>query len=221
MARFNFEDADNYGAQKNNYFSLKDDRDTAVIRFLYNDINDITGVATHEIEVDGKRMDVECLRAYNEPVDKCPLCADGYKVNAKMFIPVYDENSKESKIWTRGKTFFNKLSGLCMRHKPLVSTPFEVERHGKKGDTSTSYEMYPLTADGAKIEDFPEIEAEGVAFQSKTFEELNYYLDTRKFPEDVKSRTETRNQARPVSRGREMPATPIRRRPTYNNEDNF
>lgn len=229
MARFNFEDADNYGAQKNNYFSLKDDRDTAIIRFLYNDINDITGVATHEIEVDGKRIDVECLRAYNEPVDNCPLCAAGYKVNAKMFIPVYDENSKESKIWTRGKTFFNKLSGLCMRHKPLVATPFEIERHGKKGDTSTSYELYPMTADNAKIEDFPEIEAEGVAFQSKTFEELNYFLDTGLFPEEVKnrtdsktsSRTDTRGQARPASRGREMPATPIRRRPTYNNEDTF
>jgi hypothetical protein len=225
MARFSFNEADNYGAQKNTYFSLKDNGDTAKIRFLYNDIDDVQGVATHEIEVDGKRMDVECLRAYNEPVDNCPLCKAGYKVNAKIFIPVYDINSKESKIWTRGKSFFPKLSSLTSRYKPLVATPFEIERVGKKGDTSTTYETYPMQTDNARIEDFPEISAEGTCFQSKTFEELNYFLDTGLFPDEVKNRAETRQdnrtQTRPAPRGREMPATPIRRRPNYDEEDSF
>ena len=38
MARFNMQESENYGASKNNYFALKDDKDTAIIRFLYNDI---------------------------------------------------------------------------------------------------------------------------------------------------------------------------------------
>ena len=223
--RFGINESDNYGTGKSNYFSLKDDKDTAVIRFLYNDINDVEGVACHSVEVDGKRMDVECLRAYNEPLSKCPLCEAGYKVDAQLFIPVYDENAKESKIWTRGKTFFSKLSSLCSRYNPLVSTPFEVERNGKKGDTNTTYEVYPLTADNARIEDFPEIKADDVAFQCKTFDELTTYLQTGNFGDNkVLERNNVRNnmpQRQSAPAQREMPATPVRRRPQYNNEDTF
>ena len=218
MARFNMQESENYGASKNNYFALKDDRDTAIIRFLYNDINDIEGVAVHEVEVNGKRMDVECLRAYNEPLHKCPLCEAGYKVNAKLFIPVYDENSKESKIWTRGRTFFQKLSSLCARNNPLVSTPFEVERIGKKGDTNTSYETYPMQRDNSRIEDFPEIKAEGIAFEVKTYEELKTYLDTGTFGESV-DRNERRQST--ASSQRDVTSAPIRRRPNYSNEESF
>lgn len=222
MSRFNFQEAENYGAVKSNYFNLKDDGDTARIRFLINDLNDVEGVATHEVQVGDKRIDVECLRAYNEPVDKCPLCAAGMKVNAKLFVPVYDIGSKESKIWTRGRTFFNKLSSLCARYNPLVATPFEVERVGKKGDTNTTYETYPMQSDNARIEDFPEINAEGTCFQVKTYEELQNYLQTGDFEDN---RPINRSNQTPVrqSAQREMPVNqPIRRRPTsYSEEDNF
>ena len=225
MSRFSFEESENYGAVKNNYFSLKDDGDTAKIRFLLNNINDLQGVAVHEVQVGDKKIDVECLRSYNELINNCPLCAANYKQNAKLFIPIYDEGSKESKIWTRGRTFFNKISSLCSRYSPLVATPFEVERVGKKGDTNTTYETYPLQSDNAKIEDFPEIKAEGTCFKVKTYKELEDYLKTGMFSDENQSRSNntrfeefaTRQPAR-----REMPVNqPIRRRPTYNEEDNF
>lgn len=220
MSRFNFEQADNYGAAKNNYFSLKDDGDTATIRFLYNDINDVEGVAVHEVEVGDKKIDVECLRNYNEPVDNCPLCAAGYKQNAKLFIPVYDEGSKESKIWTRGRTFFNKLSSLCSRYNPLVATPFEIERVGKKGDQNTTYETYPKQSDNARIQDFPEISAEGTCFQVKTFEEMQKFLNTGMFDTDQVQRTSRQSSGtRQVER--QVTNQPVRRRPTYSEEDSF
>lgn len=225
MARFSYSEAENYGAPKSNYFSLKDDGDTAKIRFLINDINDLEGVAVHEVQVGDRTMDVECLRAYNEPVDKCPLCAANYKQNAKLFIPVYDEGSKESKIWTRGRTFFKKLSSLAARFNPLVSTLFEVERIGKKGDTSTDYQCFNLKTDGSTVTDFPEVNAEGTCFQTKTYEELQNYLQTGMFEtEQVARGTRQAGNTQAVERRtqREMPATPVRRRPTYNNEeDNF
>lgn len=223
MARFNMQEAENYGAVKNNYFSLKDDGDTAIIRFLYNDINDVEGVSTHEVELpDGKKMDVECLRAYNEPLHKCPLCEAGYKVNAKLFIPIYDVSSKESKIWTRGRTFFQKLSSLCSRYSPLVSMPFEIERCGKKGDTNTTYETYPTQSDNAMIEDFPEIKAEGLVFQVKTAEEMRTYLETGAFEdEQVPVRNERQQPRQSVRNNRETSARPMRRRPAYDNEDSF
>ena len=229
MARFSYEESEFYGAPKSNYFSLKDDGDTARVRFLINDLRDLMGVSVHEVQVGDRRIDVECLRAYNEPVEKCPLCAANYPTNAKLFIPVYDEGSKESKIWTRGRTFFNKMSSLCARYNPLVSTIFEVERIGKKGDTSTTYETYAQGTDNARIEDFPEIKADEVAFQVKNIDEMNYYLDTGSFPENNQNRARTNEQPQRTSRQnttytrqqRETPATPVRRRPTYSEEDNF
>ena len=222
MARFSYEEADNYGAPKSNYFSLKDDGDTAKIRFLLNNLNDLMGVSTHEVQVGDRKIDVECLRTYDEPVDKCPLCAAEYKVNAKLYIPVYDEGSKESKIWTRGKSFFNKMSSLCARYKPLVGTPFDVERVGKKGDTNTTYETYPMQTDNSRIEDFPEVEIENVAFQVKTAEEMNYYLDTGSFPENNNNSSRaTRTEGVTRRTTRETPVAPVRRRPSYNEEDNF
>lgn len=229
MARFSYEESEFYGAPKSNYFSLKDDGDTAKIRFLINDLRDLMGVSVHEVQVGDRRIDVECLRAYNEPIEKCPLCAAEYKVNAKLFIPIYDEGSKESKIWTRGKSFFNKMSSLCARYNPLVSTPIEIERVGKAGDKNTTYETYPGQPDNLRITDFPEVEIENVAFQVKSADEMNYFLDTGSFPENNQDRRGNNEHPQRASRQsasynrqqRETPATPVRRRPTYSEEDNF
>lgn len=221
MSRFSFEEAENYGAQKSNYFNLKDDGDTGKIRILINTLDDLKGVAIHEIQVGDKKIDVECLRSYNEPLEKCPFCEAGIKQNAKLFIPIYDLASKESKIWTRGKKFFGKISSLCSRYKPLVSMPFEVERIGKKGDTSTDYQFYPLEKDNAQITDFEEINAEGICFQVKTAEEMQYYLENGMFPEEIQARN-MQNQQRSIQRqvNREMP---VRRRPVNygSEEDSF
>lgn len=226
MARFSMNEADKYGAQKNNFFGLADDGDTANVRFLINEIDDLYGVATHEIQVGDRKIDVECLRAYNEPVENCPLCAAQYRVNAKLFIPVYDMDSKESKIWTRGKTFFSRMSNLCAKFSPLVGTPVQIVRNGKKGDTSTTYDMWPDSArsDNSRVEDFPEINAEGTAFQTKSFEDLQYFLKNGVFPEDVQNATAVTRRSAPQTRqtvGRETPATPIRRRPSTNDEESF
>ena len=223
MARFSYEESENYGSSKSNFFTLKDDKDIKVIRFLYNDMNDISGVSCHEVKVGDKTIDVECLRAYNEPVSKCPLCEAEYRTKAMLFVPVYDVEEKETKIWSRGKKFFDKLSSLCSRYRPLVGTPFEVERNGKKGDTSTTYEMFPLKSDDSRIEDFPEINPEGTAFQVKTYEELKEYLRTGQFPttQNSNNHTDRSNYERESRYQRETPATPTRRRPQYNEEDNF
>ncbi len=186
MAKFNASELDNYGGQGGGaFFALKNDKDIANIRFMYESLEDVEGYAVHEIEVDGKKRYVNCLRTYNEPVDKCPLCAAKYRVLAKLFVLVYDIDADEVKIWDRGRTFYSKLSSLCARYNPLVSTPFEVERNGKKGDTNTTYETYPLESDNTTLTDLPEApELLGGLILDKTAEELNYYLDNGVFEED-------------------------------------
>lgn len=219
MARFNAHEADNYGGQGGGgFFALKNDKDTATVRFMYNDINDIEGYAVHEIEVDGKKRYVNCLREYNQPVDACPLCAAKYRVLAKLFIHVYDEESQEVKVWDRGKTFFSKLSSLCARYNPLVSTPFEIERNGKKGDTGTTYETFALDSDDTTLADLPEVpELLGTLILDKTYEELEFFLDNDFFEEDdAEQSPPPRNPGRDRKSSKNEPEAPTRRRTPAN-----
>ena len=187
MARFNVNEAENYGGQGGGgFFSLKNDKDVATVRFMYNTIDDVEGYSVHEIEVNGKKRYVNCLREYNQPLNDCPLCAAGFRVIAKLFVILYDVESEEIKIWDRGKTFFSKLSSLCARYNPLVSTPFEIERNGKKGDSKTTYETYALDTDDVTLEDLPEVpELLGTLILDKSYEELEFFLANGYFEEDV------------------------------------
>ena len=213
MARFSYAERDNYAGGVNTFFTLKDDKDTARVRFLLNDLNDMKGVTCHEVEVGGKRIDVECLRNYEDPVENCPLCNAGYRPSAKLFIPLYNEDAKASQIWVRGRKFFDRLSSLCSRFNPLVATSFEIERNGKAGDTNTTYEIYSGKTDGARVTDYPEMNAEGTAFEARSFDDLANFVATGKFGDRQSSNTQHQQSERQV---------PVRRRPTnYNAEDSF
>lgn len=179
MAVFGVNDVDNYGSNGSaGFFSLKDDKDSAVARFMYETVDDIELMAVHEVNVDGKKRYVDCLRTYNEPVDNCPFCAAKMRVYAKIFIPMYDEDTGEVKVWDRGKTFVSKLSSLASRYQPLVSTLFEIERNGKRGDKNTTYETYPLNTDEVTLADLPELPVIlGGLVLDKSFDEMNFYLD--------------------------------------------
>ena len=194
MARFSAHEADNYGGQGNgSFFGLKNHKDVASVRFMYNTLEDIEGYAVHEVEVDGKKRYVNCLRGYNEPVDNCPFCAARMKVIAKLFLILYDVDADEVKIWDRGKTFFSKMSSLCARYNPLVSTIFEVERNGKPNDPKTTYETYQVESDDLQLEDLPEApEILGGLVLDKSYDDMEYYLDNGDFPMTEDEEPQTR-----------------------------
>ena len=90
MGTFNMNEADNYGAQSGSFFTLKDDKDVAQVRFLYNSVDDVQGYAVHRVQVGDKERYVNCLRAYNEPLDKCPFCEAQLKVVHRLFIKLFN-----------------------------------------------------------------------------------------------------------------------------------
>lgn len=215
MARFSYNEAENYGGNGGHgFFSLANDGDVAKVRFMYDKLEDIEGYAVHQIEVDGKKRYVNCLREYGRPVDDCPLCKKGMFVNAKLFIPVYEVESGQVKIWERGKKFFGKMAGLCSRYaskENLVSHVFEIERHGKKGDTQTTYEIFDCEKDDTALEDLPEAPTiVGGLVLDKNKDELQYFVDYNEFPDS--------NNDNRKSRSDEMP---IRRRTPSTSEDSF
>lgn len=219
MAKFTADQADNYGGQGSGaFFGLKDDKDTAVVRFMYNSMEDVEGYSVHEVEVGGKKRYVNCPRSYNDPMDMCPLCAAKYKVIAKIFVPLFDVDANEIKVWDRGKTFLSKLSSLCARYNPLVATPFEIERNGKKGDTNTTYETFALEKDETTFEDLPEIpELLGTLILDKSAEDMEYFLDNGDFPkdDDEKEAAPARNPEKDKRAGAtKTSAAPTRRTPS-------
>ena len=217
MARFKIDEAKNYGTGGNSiFFSLKEDKDSAKVRFLLNDINDLYGVSCHEVEDNGNRIDVECLRAYNEPIDKCPLCAAGYQPIAKLFIPLYNVELQKTQVWSRGKTYFERMGGLCAHYNPLVGTECEIERRGAKGDTNTVYNIYTHNSDDKKISDFPSITLENNAFFVKSFDEMHNYVKTGSFSNQVVQRSTPQ-----VNSNNNQRQIPIRRVPTANDEEIF
>lgn len=186
MARFGVADADKYGGQGGaGYFSLKDDGDVAQVRFLFDSIEDVEGFAVHEVELDGKKRYVNCLKEYGQPVDVCPFCAAKMFTQVKYFIPLYNEEQGKIQTWERGKQFGKKLSSLCARYPHLVSHLFEIERNGKSGDQKTTYEVYPVDGgEPASLEDFDVPEVLGTLVLDKSADELQFYLDNGCFPNE-------------------------------------
>lgn len=194
MARFSYEDADLYGGNsggsKTNFLSLKNDGDKAYVHLLGNDMNDFPGYAVHKVQIGDKYRYVNCLREAGAPITDCPFCAlgksdtDTSKVLAKLFIPVYDCDADDVKIWERGKQFFRTLASYCSHNPNVSEIVTEIERCGKAGDTATTYNLYPTREeDNFKMEniadDMPKIL--GDVILDKTKAEMEQFIKTGKF----------------------------------------
>lgn len=186
MAKININKAGQYQQQggASEFFALKDDGDSARVRFLYAcpDGSDIDYFLVHEVEIDGKKRYVSCNAVDDEgrmhPQD-CPLCQSGNKPKEKLFLQLVDlDDGGKLKIWERGKNFVQKIVTYLNRYGALVEQPFDIERRGKKGDTSTTYELFALAKDGKTIDDFPEKQnLEGSYIIKATIDDMYNILD--------------------------------------------
>lgn len=215
--RFNAETIDKYGGHGGaGYFSLKNDKDVARVRFLYNNADDIEGYAVHQVEIDGKKRYVNCLREYNQPIDDCPFCKAKKFQTAKLFIPLYNEDEGKVQVWERGKKFFAKMSGICARYgskRPIVQMAFDVERNGKPGSTDTVYEIYP-TDDVADVtlDDYDMPEVLGSIVLDKSADDMEFYLENNYFPPEDGDRPVRRSARQEESDEEEAPRHSVRRR---------
>ncbi len=135
------------------WFGLKQDRETAQIRFLYNTIEDVYFDVVHEVNVNGRNRTISCLNSRGDNIDGCPMCKAGYQQKVLLYIPVYDYRDKKVKIWTRSKNFLSQIQGLMMRNNPLSGTIFEIMRNGAPRDSKTTYLIQPIAMnDGTTVE---------------------------------------------------------------------
>lgn len=229
--RINMSDVDKYGGNGGGgFFSLKNNHDTARVRFLYNNIDDVNNhsvYGVHELEVNGKKRAVNCLREYGDPIDNCPFCKKGLPVRVKYYIPLYrlvnekkpdgsivDNGDGSVVIWERGKEFGSKLSSLCSHYPNLVSHIFEIERNGEAGNQKTSYEVYDCGADDTQLSKFEIPKVLGGLVMDKSADEMQYYLDRGVFPDSASQGGATPSQQVQPTFTRRTPAG------TFNNNNN-
>lgn len=176
--------------KKINYLSLKEDKETVRIRLLYDGADDIEGYSVHRVKVGDYELPVNCLLERDGSIDDCPFCREKYPKQARVYVPVYDEDAGEFKFWDRPNSFYGQLTGLCGRYPHIVSRVFEVERNGEKGSNRPSYQFYPIgDKDGTTIDDILDDcgleelpSAVGTKILDKTADEMEYYLAHGEFP---------------------------------------
>ena len=219
MANFSVAQAESFGGQGGGgFFSLKNDKEVAHVRFLYNSIDDVRGFSVHEVELNGKKRYVNCLREYGDPVDACPFCKAGKFNQVKYFVPIYNMDTDSLQTWERGKKFGSKLTSMCSRYPNTVSHTFEIERNGRAGDTQTTYEIYETgETEGVSLDDFDIPNPLGTIILDKTVDEMENFLATGDFDNNAPVRRESVSQNSQQSGGytRRTPATGEGRRQSF------
>jgi hypothetical protein len=145
MARITGKDAikqavKDFGGSGVDFFTLKEDGQEARVRFLHRDDQDMDVILVHELETDdGKKRYVECTG------DGCELCLSGKvdRPRLKLFLSLYDYTDQKLKVWDRGTQMIDMMLGYVEKMGNLDTYDFDIQRHGKKNDTKTQYQLFP------------------------------------------------------------------------------
>lgn len=157
MAEFNYQDLDKMpqgGLRPQvEFFSLKNDKDEAIVRFAFDSLAELQFVGVHNVVVNGKYRKASCLRGLTDPVERCPLCASGNPLQRRVFVKLIQYNLDErdesgrpsytAKIWERSANFKNTLLSFINNYAPLSDAIFKIVRNGAAGDTKTTYDILP------------------------------------------------------------------------------
>lgn len=179
------------------FFSLKNDGDEAIVRIMHDSVNDFDILTTHPITLGGKFRSINCIREPRDPMDNCPLCKKGTKVQSRIFIHMIqyvtnEQGQIEAKpvVWERSIAYATKLKNDIDEYGPLSNCIFKIRRNGKAGDMQTTYDMrlgnpsmyneanYPKLADA-----FKDYTACGTIVLDKTFDEISAFIVNGSFPE--------------------------------------
>lgn len=192
MGRIKLDDIDKYGGNGGGgFFKLTKDKEVAKVRIMLDKPDDIENFiyGVHEVEMsDGRKRYVNCIRDYDDPIEKCPFCEAKMKIIPKVFVPLYNLDTEEMQVWERGKKFLGKLTSFMTRYgkkSSIVSHIVEIERNGKPNDTQTTYELYETDQTDTTLDDLEEFpDVLGWIILDKSEDDMVTFLDTGAFPPD-------------------------------------
>lgn len=177
------------------YFSLKDDGDEAIVRFIYDNPNQFDILNVHDVKVGQYTNHFNCIRNPKEPVDNCPLCKANLPLRCNFFIKLIqytNDNgniSAEARVWQRSTNYIKLIKSLMDEYSPLCDYIFKIKRVGKAGDKNTMYNIIPCnpniyTSEVYKkdFSSFDDYEVLGGTVQDKNYEELTSLLNKETLP---------------------------------------
>lgn len=208
MARISFDTLQktaNNNNTDNNYgiklFALKNDGDIAIVRFMHDSVEDFDILTNHKIKVNDKWRSISCIRDPREPIDNCPLCKAGEKIQQRFYIhmiqyikdPTTGAITAVPVVWDRSASeYATKFKTLIEEYGPLSDQIFKIKRNGKAGDMSTTYEilfgspnMYPENLYPKNTEVFANYTALGKIVLDKNYTDITTFLSTGTFPQTV------------------------------------
>lgn len=209
MAKVNREEAKKFSTA-GNYFQLKDDGDTALVRFLFDVEEDVDNFirSVHVLEKDNRSIDVDCIRTPEDPIENCPFCSEKIRLQVRFFIPLWDEDKQKVVWWTRSRGFIDKVIKQIREvdTESIAGTPFKIIRSGKAGSFDTSYEFIQQAkkADDKSVKDFinpNDLNPKDAGLLELDERAMENYLETGKLPE---TKSIAKQESKIESRRREV-----------------
>lgn len=133
-----FKTVDEFNKERgyDNYFTLRNDGDSADVIFLYRGTSDVLVADAHYIKSNDYTGYVHCCGR------GCPACGKGISVRNKLFVPMYNINNDRIEFWDRSMFFENQLNqDVFNRYSNPSEYVFRITRHGVARDVNTSYEI--------------------------------------------------------------------------------
>lgn len=205
MSQISYEDVKETNANNNSdgvgFFTLKNDGEEAIVRIMCDNIRDLEIFTVHPISINGKFRQVSCIRDPREPLEHCPLCLNGEKVQQQCFIrlihyyPEYDNMGNvvrvtpKAEVWQRSASVYAPmLKGYIDNYGPLSDIICKITRRGQGLDTkydispNLSPAMYPAESYPKMPEMFEGYKVLGRVILDKSFEEIEQFVATGNFP---------------------------------------
>lgn len=184
------------------FFTLKNDGDEAVVRFMCDSTDDFDILTVHNITLANKYRKVSCIRDPREPLENCPLCANKTPITTRFFIKLIQYNKvadpntgnitivPKAVIWERATSYAKTLKSYLDNYGPLSDIICKIIRHGAAGDMKTTYEIVPnlsktIYRDEIYVKDptlFGTFEVLGSFVMNKDYNELAQFVATGNFP---------------------------------------
>ena len=130
------------------YFSLKNDKDQAIVRIMIDSPEQLKIVGIHRVTVGGRLRAVNCMRDPREPIENCPFCAADKRLEYRVYIPVIeytrDDQGKvrpRAKVWERSALYVDTITNLIDNYGPLSDSIFKIIRNGESGSKNTTYDI--------------------------------------------------------------------------------
>ena len=122
-----------------NLFTLRGDGDSADVVFLYPSAESALVASVHYIKTADYTGYVHCCGR------NCPACAKGIHTQMKLFIPLYNINSREVQFWDRSSRFDVQLAEDVFNKFPNPSEyVFRITRQGAARDINTTYQIVAI-----------------------------------------------------------------------------